>query len=46
MKITILKLSLASSLFALASCAKNQPVAPAYNWDGTIIQQHQSKKCG
>ncbi len=45
MKKTILKLSLASALLALASCATKQPATPVYNWDGTVIT-HQAGKCG
>jgi len=50
MKKIIIKLSLAgalaSTLLALASCAKNQPAPTSYNWDGSIISQDQAGKCG
>jgi len=44
MKKNILKLSIASAILALASCAKSVPTT-SYDWDGSTIS-HDTKKCG
>jgi len=41
MKKNILKISLATALLALASCASKQ-VTYEYNWDGTLIKSTSS----